>query len=184
MNMTAQEILSHVGQFSDNEVLLFEEHIVHRSFHKNEALLHVGEICKSVYFILSGSFYQFHSDGLTETIIDLHLPEEWMFNHPSLINQAPSDTTIKAFEQSEVLELSLMNLHSLIASSQAFLRLASIFDQTSHRTYLFDNALSPIQKYNYIKKAKPPIVQVFPVKMIASYLKITAETLSRVRAKH
>jgi hypothetical protein len=107
-----------------------------------------------------------------------------MFNHSSLIKQVPSDTTIKAFEKSDVLELSLNNLHNLIARSPSFLSLGRLFDQASNRTYLFDNALSPIQKYNYIKNVKPLIVQVFPVKMIASYLKISPETLSRVRANH
>jgi len=181
--MSTQEILDSVGQFSASEVLLFKKHTVQKSFDKSTVLLQAGEICRSVYFILSGSFFQFNSTGETENIIDLHLPKEWMFNHPSLINQIPSDTTIKAFEQSEVLELSLNNLHSLIAQSQSFLALARIFDQTNHRTFLFDNALNPDQKYSYIKSVKPHIVQVFPVKMIASYLKMSAETLSRVRAK-
>jgi CRP-like cAMP-binding protein len=182
--MSTQEILNSVGQFSSHDLLLFEQHIVQRIFHKNDVLLDQGEICKSVYFILSGSFFQFHSDGTTETIIDLHLPKEWMFNHPSLIKQIPSDTTIKAFEQAEVVGLSLTGLHYLIAKSPSFLLFGRIFDQTNNRTHLFDSALNPIQKYNYIKNAKPLLVQVFPVKMIASYLKITPETLSRVRANH
>ncbi|MGN8057169.1 Crp/Fnr family transcriptional regulator [Pedobacter sp. 22163] len=179
---SAQEILASVGLFSSRDLLLFEEYAVRRSFRKNDVLLHLGEICQSVYFILSGSFYQFHSNDITETIIDLHLPKEWMYNHSSLIEQKPSDTTIKAFEKSEVLELSLTNLHRLIAKSQSFLSLGRIFDQPNNRTYLFDRSLSPVEKYNYIKNAKPLIVQVFPVKMIASYLKIAPETLSRVRA--
>ncbi|MBT2560025.1 Crp/Fnr family transcriptional regulator [Pedobacter sp. ISL-68] len=180
--MSAQEILASVGSFSYHDLLLFEEKTVRKLFKKNDVLLRQGEICQSVYFILLGSFFQFQSNDITETIIDLHLPKEWMYNHPSLIEQKPSDTTIKAFEKSEVLELSLTNLHSLIAKSQSFLSLGRIFDQPNNRTYLFDRSLSPVEKYNYIKNAKPLIVQVFPVKMIASYLKIAPETLSRVRA--
>ncbi|WP_209434959.1 Crp/Fnr family transcriptional regulator [Pedobacter ginsenosidimutans] len=182
--MSAQEILASVGSFSPYDLLLFEEKTVRKIFSKNDMLLQPGEICQSVYFILSGSFFQFQDNDLTETIIDLHLPKEWMYNHPSLIEQKPSGTTIKAFEDAEVIELSLSNLHGLIAGSQSFLNLGRIFDQANHRTYLFDNALSPAQKYNYIKNVKPLIVQVFPVKMIASYLKIAPETLSRVRANH
>lgn len=180
--MSAQEILASVGSFSSHDLLLFEEKTVRKIFRKNDMLLREGEICQSVYFILSGSFVQFQSDHTTETIIDLHLPKEWMYNHPSLIEQKPSSTTIKAFEDTAVVELSLGNLHDLIARSQSFLSLGRIFDQANLRTYLFDNALSPAQKYNYVKKTKPLIVQVFPVKMIASYLKIAPETLSRVRA--
>lgn len=178
--MTTQEILNSVGHFSSHDLLLFEEYAVQKSFKKNEVLLNAGEICKTVYFILSGSFFQF--TGTVETIIDLHLPKEWMYNHLSLIEQIPSDTTIKAFEQSKVIALSLDNLHDLIARSQSFLGLGKIFGQTNNRAYLFDHALNPIEKYNYIKSVKPLIVKVFPVKMIASYLKIAPETLSRVRA--
>ncbi|WP_343523061.1 Crp/Fnr family transcriptional regulator [Pedobacter sp.] len=180
--MSAQEILASAGSFSNHDLLLFEEKTLRKVFKKNDTILLRGEICQSVYFILYGSFVQFQSNDATETIIDLHLPKEWMYNHPSLIEQKPSGTTIKAFEDAEVIELSLSNLHELIARSPAFLSLGRIFGQANHRTYLFDNALNPAQKYNYIKNAKPLIVQVFPVKMIASYLKITPETLSRVRA--
>ncbi|WP_412467222.1 Crp/Fnr family transcriptional regulator [Pedobacter sp. KLB.chiD] len=180
--MSAQEILSGVGSFSSYDLLLFEAKATRKIFKKNDTLLKKGEVCQSIYFILSGSFFQFKSDGLDETIIDLHLRNEWMYNHPSLIDQQSSETTIKAFEDAEVVELSLQQLHELIARSPSFLSFGKIFDQTNHRTYFFDNALSPVQKYNYIKNVKPLIVQVFPVKMIASYLKIAPETLSRVRA--
>lgn len=178
----APEILASVGSFSSHDLLLFEEKCRLKKFRKNELLLRQGEVCQSVYFILSGSFFQFQFDGLVETIVDLHLPKEWMYNQPSLINQKPSDTTIKAFEDAEVMELSLYHLHELIARSPSFLSFGRIFDQVNHRTYLFDNTLNPAQKYGYIKNAKPLVVQVFPVKMIASYLKIAPETLSRVRA--
>ncbi len=182
--MSVQEILAGVGAFSLHDLLVFEEKALRKTVKKNDMLLRQGDICQYVYFILSGSFVQFHADNTGDIIIDLHLPTEWMFNHPSLIDQTPSGTTIKAFEDAEVIELSLIGLHELIGVSQSFLNLGRIFGQANHRTYLFDNALSPSQKYDYIKKVKPLIVQVFPVKMIASYLKITPETLSRVRANY
>lgn len=180
--MRIDEILNSVGHFSSQDLLLFEKYTAKRVFCKHELLLNEGEICQSVYYILSGSFFQFRSDEIAETIIDLHLPEEWMFNHSSLIGQIPSDTAIKAFSEAEVIELSLSNLHNLINRSPSFLNLGRIFNQAGNRTFLFDNSLSPFQKYTYIKKVKPLISQVFPVKMIASYLKIAPETLSRVRA--
>lgn len=183
-SMLIKEILSGFGQFSTDEVFLFEEHIVQRTFSKNEVILEQRAVCQSVYFVLSGSFFQYQTNGITETIIDLHVTNEWMFNHPSLIEQRASETTIRAFEKSEVIELSLNNLHYLIARSQSFLFLTKIFNQTGARTHLFDSSFTPMQKYNYIKNVKPLVVQVFPVKMIASYLKIAPETLSRVRANH
>ncbi len=182
--MTAQDILENIGQFSATDLALFEKLTTRKTLNRNDILLNEGEICQSVFFILSGCFFQFQSNEIAETIIDLHLQKEWMFNHQSLIGQSPSKTVIKAFTKSEVIELSLGSLHCLIAKSQAFLHLGRIFNQVNSRTYLFDNSLNPAQKYNYIKEAKPLISQMFPIKMIASYLKIAPETLSRVRANY
>jgi CRP-like cAMP-binding protein len=182
--MTAQEILGNIGQFSDNDITLFKKYTIRKTIDKNHFVLNEGEICQSVFYILSGSFFQFQIDDIEESIIDLHLQKEWMFNHQSLIEQSLSKTAIKAFAKSELLELRLNSLHSLIAKSQAFLQLGRIFNQTNNRIYLFDNPLSPAEKYNYIIKAKPYITKVFPIKMIASYLKMAPETLSRVRANN
>jgi CRP-like cAMP-binding protein len=182
--MTAPDILKTIGQFSTADVALFEKFTNRKTLIKNDTLLNEGEICQSVYFIVSGCFFQFQCNEITETIIDLHLQKEWMFNQQSFVEQSPSQTVIKAFARSEVVELSLSSLHYLIARSQAFLHLGKIFNQVNSRTYLFDNVLNPAQKYQYIKETRPLLPQVFPIKMIASYLKIAPETLSRVRANY
>jgi len=177
-----RNILLNIGRFSETEIGLFEKYAIKRSLNKNDVLLKEGEVCQSVFYILSGSFYQFQTDGTCKNILDLHIQNEWMFNQTSLINQSPSKTSIRAFSKAEVLELDLNSLHKLIATSQAFLQLNRILDRANTRIHFFDYSLSPVQKYNFIMETKPLLLQVFPLKMIASYLKITPETLSRVRA--
>ena len=179
-----QNILRDIGQFSGDDVILFEKYVTKRSFNKNDLLLKEGDVCRSAFYILSGSFYQFQTGEIEDTVVDLHVQNEWMFNHTSFINQSPSKTSIKAFVRSEVIKLSLDKLHELITRSQAFLQFGRIFNQGNTRIHFFDNSLNPTQKYNHIKEAKPLLSQTFPVKMIASYLKIAPETLSRVRANY
>lgn len=182
--MTTQEILDSLGQFTNFDKELFEKHSSKRTLDKNEVLLNEGEICKCFYFILSGSFSQFQTFDIGEVIIDLHLQNEWMFNQQSLTQQTPSATTIKAFSKSKVIELSLNSFHCLCSKSQSFLQFGKILNQSANRIFLFDNSLKPNEKYNYINQTKPQLTKVFPVKMVASYLKIAPETLSRVRAKY
>jgi CRP-like cAMP-binding protein len=182
--MTTQNILASIGKFSFFDLELFENHTTQNCFDKNDVILKEDEVCKSLYFIQSGSFFQFQIKDIDEVIIDLHLEGEWMFNHQSLTEQTPSKTTIKAFSKSEVIELSLENFHALASKSTSFLQFHKILNQTHNRTYIFDNSLSPAERYDYIKRAKPRLVKVFPIKMIASFLKIAPETLSRVRAKY
>ena len=182
--MTTQEILNSIGQFVDFDKDLFEKHSVRKIIKKNEVLLNEGEVCKSFYFILSGSFSQFQVHEIDEVIIDLHLQNEWMFNQQSITEQIPSTTTIKAFSKAEIIDLSLNSFHNLCSKSQSFLQFSKILNQSVNRTFIFDNALKPSEKYEYINKAKPLLTKVFPIKMVASYLKIAPETLSRVRANY
>ncbi|MBL7932853.1 MAG: Crp/Fnr family transcriptional regulator [Bacteroidia bacterium] len=180
--MTTKEILRSIGQFTDDQAKLFDEHIINRSLGKNDTLLCENEICSALYYIKSGAFFQYQNLETDANIIDLHLPGEWMFNQQSLTEQNPSSSTIKAFLKSEVLELSLRNLHDLMTKSQSFLQFGKFLNQSKIKSFMYDHSLNPTEKYNFIIGAKPELTKVFPVKMIASYLKIAPETLSRVRA--
>jgi CRP-like cAMP-binding protein len=182
--MTSQEILRTIGQFSSYDIELFEEYTSVEKLKKNDTLLEEGNICRNFYFIRSGSFVQFRTKEIEEQIIDLHLTGEWMFNQESITEQKPSTTTFKAFAESEVIMLSLSAFHCLCSKSQSFLQFGKVMNQSKIRTTIFDNSLNPADKYSYINEVKPELTKVFPVKMIASYLKVAPETLSRVRANY
>jgi CRP-like cAMP-binding protein len=174
--------LAAIGSFTAADLTLVEQHITYRTIPKNAVLLQEGAVCQSAFFILKGAFYQYQLVEIEESIIDLHGHSEWLLNHSSFISQKPSQTTIKAFMDSEVFELSIQSIHELIARSPVFFQLGKVLDQTSSRIHFFDNALTPLQKYQYVLANRPQLVHLFPLKYIASYLKITPETLSRVRA--
>jgi CRP-like cAMP-binding protein len=177
-------ILRGNGSYSPTDEERFVQEARVRKIAKDEILVRRGEICRSIFFNLSGAFYQYQqNDNQEEVIIDLHAPDEWFFNHVSFIGQKPSDTFIKAYVESEVLELTIESLHHLIAGSPAFLQLAKVFEQGSTRVHFFDHRMSPDEKYQYILDNRRDLLQRFPLKYIASYLKITPETLSRVRER-
>lgn len=121
--------------------------------------------------------------GSEKSILDLHVENDWVLNHKSFVSQSPSESAIIAFTESEVLEISIASIHYLIGLSQAFLQLNRIIEQATSRLYFFDHSLTPLQKYQYLFENKPQLLQKFPLKFIASFLKITPETLSRVREK-
>lgn len=179
-----KKMLKQLGNFSDVETELLNNSLRKIYLAKNEVLVAEGEVSKSVYFIVKGSFYQFFINQVREgqVITDLHIENEWMFNVESLINQIPLKTTIISFEKSEVLELTLENLHKLIALSQRFLHFNKLFSTPNSKMIFYDENLNPAEKYDYIIKTKPQLLQKFPLTVIASYLKIRPETLSRVRA--
>ncbi|MEM8526602.1 MAG: Crp/Fnr family transcriptional regulator, partial [Bacteroidota bacterium] len=142
------------------------------------------EVCSSVSFVVSGSFHQYHVDSeCNKNFIELYTTHDWILDHKSFTSRKPSKYAIQAFEESSVYELSIESIHKLIALSQNFLQMGKILKESASRVDFFDNNNTPDEKYNYILKNRPQLIQIFPLKMIASYLKITPETLSRVRKR-
>lgn len=176
-------LLSSIGNFSNEEIILFGERAIQRNFQKNEILLNEGDVCKSAFFIISGEAFQFCYDDIDEHIIDLHIENEWCLNHSSFVTQKPSTVIIKAYSGLIVLELTITAVHELISISPSFFKLGSVLQQTVSRVQYFDNTNSAEEKHKHLFSTRPQLFQKFPLKMIASYLKITPETLSRIRAK-
>ncbi|NMH85915.1 Crp/Fnr family transcriptional regulator [Flavivirga algicola] len=178
------KILSSIGSFSKEEQQLLKQELQLKELKKDDILLNEGDICSSACFVVSGSFYQYYTDtDLNIHIIDLSVENDWALNHKSFSSRQPSKHIIQAFEDSIIYKLSIESAHKLIGKSQTFLQLMRILEESTTRVSFFDNNYTPDEKYAYILENKPELLQTFPQKLIASYLKITPETLSRVRKR-
>lgn len=180
MNTMFTTILHTAGIYSAEEAALFNTVARERFIGKGGVVLAKGEVAKSVYFLISGAVYQGSDSYLQHNISGFHLENEWFLNRESFVSQRPSTEQITAFSDSVVLEISLESIHYLIARSTAFLQLNTILADLE-RSHLFHGTLTPLEKYRFVLANKPDLIQKFPLKMIASYLKVTPETLSRVR---
>ncbi|TAG13277.1 MAG: hypothetical protein EAZ13_05555 [Sphingobacteriia bacterium] len=76
----------------------------------------------------------------------MHCENDWFVGHLIFVTQKPLITIIKA--DCDVLEINIDSIHQLIALSPSFLRLGKILDTAVSRTYYFDNALTPYEKYD------------------------------------
>lgn len=176
-----RKCLDKIGAFSEEELTLVYESAVVSKFKKNEVILNTGQVCNSFYFILSGACYQYQMVDIEEKIIDLFTEYDCALNQLSFISQKPSNDIIKAFTDCEILVLNIDSVHKLIKISNSFLQFGKLMN-SQNRLVFFDNSMSPVDKYNHILINNPIFIQTFPLKYIASFLKITPETLSRVRA--
>jgi len=178
------EALNKTGSYSEYDFDLFEKEYQIRDIRPGEILLNVGEVAKSAYYVLYGAIYQYRlTDEIEEVILDLAPEGKWVLDQKSFVAQKPSENCIKAYETSQLLEISLDSIHKLIGLSPAFFQLGRLLDATGHRALFFDRSLSPLEKYQSLLDHSPLILTKFPLKMIASYLRIAPETISRVRKK-
>lgn len=181
--MTKEELLKSIGGFSKTDIELFETYAVTQKIEKNEALLKSNEICDRIHFVKKGAFIEINPHNEEAQIIELFIRNDWVFNLNSLTSQTASKTNIVAYIDSEIITISLLNFHKLSSYSNSFLQFGKILNQPNFKSELYDNCNSPIEKYELILIKKPALLNHFPLKLIASYLKISPETLSRVRSK-
>ncbi|WP_298312111.1 Crp/Fnr family transcriptional regulator [uncultured Aquimarina sp.] len=172
------------ASFSEQEASLIISKTKLRNFRRKETLLKTGETCSAFYFIVEGAIRQYRTtEDLDEITLNLYLDNNWVLEHQSFTSQKPSTTTIQAFEDCTVYELEMQAIHELIGRSPSFFQLGKILEQPLRGIELYQNLPTPEEKYRAILKHNPLLIQKFPLKYIASYLKITPETLSRVRNK-
>ena len=183
--MSDLESLGSIGHFCENELEMFKSYKQIRFFKKNEKILSVGEVCRSIYFLKKGAIFQYKfKNDIEKMYVNLHVENEWVVNYKSFISQRPSDDCIEAFTDCEVIEITIYALHKLIENSQKFLQFARILSPITDRLDFFDQDHTPAEKYDFLIHHNPKIIQTFPLKAIASYLKMTPETLSRIRSKY
>ena len=183
LQVMLKKALQEIDITEPSNIELVLNRVVTFTFGKGEMLLKPEVVCSRLFFINSGSLIQYTGNGPDRIIIDLHLPGEWAFNPASLIRQKPSLATIEVYEEATISEISIKNIHELIRIDQRFLKFGKILAHAEEKINMFDNGWRPAEKYKYVTEKRPGILQEFPLKLIASYLKPTPETLSRARGK-
>ncbi len=176
------EILNAAGRFSSTDVALFGQYAVTREVRRNTVLVKPGQVAHHAFFNLSGAFYQYRINEDNDLqILELYEDRGWFLDQQSFVSRKPAQSFLEAYEDSWVVEISLSAMHQLITLSPVFFQLGRILDTANARLHFFDRQMTPAEKYRYILEHRPALLQKFPLKLIASYLKITPETLSRVR---
>jgi CRP-like cAMP-binding protein len=159
-----------------------------KSVAKNNVLLHEGNICQDFYFILKGGIRIFFIDkyGHEKTryvMLDNHIGTALT----SFISQKPSIESIEALENSDLLTISHANFYLLNKEIAIW---KNFYQRILEMAYSFQNrkieqlvTLTAQQRYNLLLKENPILTQRLSNRILASYLDIREETLSRLKSK-
>lgn len=145
-----------------------------------------GKSNTNLYYILSGSvkIAWFNEKG-EENIIRFGYQNHFILALDSFITDKPSDFYIQTLKNTTVKVLSKEKLLQFIASEEAHqklwdaLLLQLILQQLEREKDILTP--SPKERYERVLKRSPLLFQEIPNKYIASYLRMSAETLSRLK---
>jgi CRP-like cAMP-binding protein len=173
---------------TEGEIDLIESFFSPKKFRKRQYLLQEGEVCKYTAFIVKGAMRQYRvNDKGEEHIIKLYIENWWATDRESLMKHTPSIYFIDAWEDTEALLVTIAGLTELTdripALSECSRNVDANFAIASQRRLNAAISLSAEERYHDLEKAYPEFLQRFPQHIIASYLGINRETLSRIRGR-
>lgn len=158
-----------------------------RTVPKGEYLVQQGNVCNYVSFINHGLLRMYYLVDGKERINEFFKEGEYCSDYRSFLLREPSATSIRAIEDTEVVDISfndLQNLYKQIPEANIIGRLVAeeLFIDICRRTTCEVNA-DAATRYDNLIAESPWLLQRVPQYMIASYLGITPEALSRIKAR-
>lgn len=177
--------LSKIYPFSEEQLSLFTDKLVYGNLRKKDFLIKENQVSDGITFILTGSFRFFKKVNHGELTIKFFVENNWIADLESLLTQQPSKNWIEAIEDSEIASIRLTDIHKLMDAHPCFRMLnALLTDLTISTSYIATiHSKSPDERYGELLLKHPQWINRFPQRLIASYLGMTPETLSRVRAR-
>lgn len=173
---------------TEKEYAFFNTILVKQTFKKKQIILQPGMICDFEAYVTKGLFrtYFINESGNEKDLF--FAPEDWWIGDlVSFSQQKPSNLYIQALEDSEVLMVNYENKKVVFNEIPAFERLFRLMVQKAYETMMdrFISTISETSESRYLSfiQKYPSIPLRVPQHMIASYLGITPEFLSKIRSK-
>ena len=178
--------INHSIPLSDRDFVLIQQKFQPKKIRKKQYLLQEGELSLHRCFVCKGCFRMFRVDDKgQEHIFQFAIENWWTGDRESLISGKGSKYNIEALEDSEILIITEEAMNELKEAVPAIKLMVQYISQnnviaTQNRIHAAIS-YSAEEKYLDFMKTYPDIFKRVPQQMIASYLGITRETLSRIR---
>ncbi len=183
----ARELARKYSTMTHEELDTLESILVPKKYAKGEMILKEGEVCESIYYIDKGLIRQFYYKNEKELTEHIGADGEIFMCIESLFKEEPTKLQVEALEPTIVYlipkhrleQVALHNVNIQILYRK-ILEESLIISQVHADLLRFETAQN---RYQRLCKMKPQVVLRAPLVYIASYLQMTPETLSRVRAQ-
>ncbi|HQV77079.1 MAG TPA: Crp/Fnr family transcriptional regulator [Chitinophagales bacterium] len=189
-NLKAVSFLNFLRQFGelpDELARAIQEKSTYLELPKKHILFRQGKVCNQLYFIEKGLARNYYEVDGKEQTTDISLNDELLVSFSSFISRKPSLENIELLEDCTLYALEYEDLQDLYANFKEMERLGRLmaehyFISLAAKNYSlkFQNTT---ERYENLFRMKIEIIKRVPIGVIASYLGMSIETLSRIRSK-
>lgn len=182
------ELRTHIEKnisLTDNEFDLVFSHFTTKLFKKHQFLVQESNFVSNDFWVVKGLVKAYHSDiDGKEHIMQFAMEDWWITDYQAYFNQTKATLNVSCLENTEVLCLSLENREKICAELH---KIEHFFRKKSNAGYvaLQRRILSLLnsnakERYEQFLTQYPTLLQRIPKTLIASYLGVSRETLSRL----
>ncbi len=157
-----------------------------KKLRKRQYLLQEGDVCNRLAFVERGTLISYSIDARgTQHVIQFAFEGWWIADLYSFFTREPSRLHIEALDDCELLLMDHAQHKQLLETLPAYERYTRILYQNAYvalqQRIEGTLGLSAEEKYLRLLDAYPDIINRVPLLLIASYIGVTPETLSRIR---
>jgi CRP-like cAMP-binding protein len=185
MSSLLKQQIEKITPITDDEFEYILSHFNTKKIKKHRFLLQENEDASNDFFVIKGLLKAYHTnnDG-KEHILQFAIEDWWITDYAAYFNQTKSTISIDCIEDSEVLCLTLYNREKLCAEMH---KMEHFFRKKSNTGYvaLQRRILSLLnnntkERYDALLNQQATLFQRLPKTLIAAYLGVSRETLSRL----
>lgn len=154
---------------------------------RSDFLVSKGDVESNLFFVESGSLRIFYPVKGEEICAGFAYTNNLICSYPSFINQLPSEYSIQALKACKIYFIKrkdfyqLFDAHKSLERAWRMLEEEALIGKIEREIEML--AFTPEERYERLMKRSPHIFQIIPKKYIASYLRMTPETLSRIKLR-
>lgn len=174
-----------IVSLTENEVKTIIDAGRTETLQKGDIFIGYGKRTDKIAFILSGILEMSIIINDNERIIDFFYPSSCAMDFFSYSMDSPSESQIVAIQKSSILVFEKDTLKKLFNENEAYKRIEQFILEKSNQEILRRIRwmyLSPKERYETLQENYPGIIQQVPQYKIASFLNVTPEWLSKIRA--
>lgn len=179
------EIFRKIGKLSQRNELALMNSISRIEFPTKTILQELDTVCNSIYFIEKGVARTFYYKDGKDITYWIAMENDFVGSMSSFFMREASNKMVETIEACTMWKFEYQKLEELFRTNQELERVGKLFASygISMMEKRFDNLHfnTAKERYNILIDQQPEILQRIPLGMIASYLGITQETLSRIR---
>jgi CRP-like cAMP-binding protein len=189
--MDLKIFLDHISryiQLTSDEQSIFLSKVKFRKYLKGQFVVQNGDVCRHENFVVSGCLKTFYIDNEGhEHIVMFAIEDWWTADLGSFITQTPADLNVQCLEDSELIQITYSDLQQLYTEIPKLERFFRIIIQNAfvaaQKRIVKNLSLPAMERYIQFREQYPKIEQRVPQYMVASYLGITKEFLSKIRTQ-